>query len=468
MNTSTQPATPRRCVTFFHTDGCERQTVEPIAAEASLRGFEVKFSERLTDRAQIGVYCQHACRPNADFSVIMLHDLAQRHDIWPRFWHFEPWKDFDLGLLPGQSWAERWQAQSASPEARPRLGVFDAGWPKADLAFRDLNKFHDEAERLRQQLGLKHAKSILYAPSWENHGKQDDFVKAFMDLPVNLLLKQAPWPDSYPAIVDNIRRMNDLHRGCAENVHIVDQNVSIMYCMGLADVLVSDESSVLTEALLLDVPAVAVEDWLIPDCNPPRRSCVPFDHVIKTTRARMRTTVQDILKEPGKHLERIRVFRDRQFSWLGQSAARIMDIVEAAVEGRELPCQPIASRLDLDREEYRQAENMLEAGQLEEAVKILFALAKAETSCWEVYNDLGVLLLGEGNAEGAVLMFESAVARAREPLLPLTNLVEAYCVANVPDKALAAMAMLSKQIPVSDTGMSAIRECMVKLIEGAS
>ena len=40
--------------------------------------------------------------------------------------------------------------------------------------------------------------------------------------------------------------------------------------LGLADVLVTEESSVMVEALLLGIPVVAVTDWLIPDRNPPR------------------------------------------------------------------------------------------------------------------------------------------------------------------------------------------------------
>ena len=31
------------------------------------------------------------------------------------------------------------------------------------------------------------------------------------------MVKQAPWPDNYPQILENIRRMNELHSGCAGN-----------------------------------------------------------------------------------------------------------------------------------------------------------------------------------------------------------------------------------------------------------
>lgn len=336
-------------ITFFHSDDCERQAVLPIAEEAARRGFAVNFSSDLTERVQIGVYCQHACRPNADFSIIMLHDLAQRHDIWPEFWRVEPWHHFDLGLVPGPAWAERWGSQANQQTAWPRLGVFNVGWPKADLVYQDKARFAEEAAKLRVNLGLEHPHTVLYAPSWENDGKQDDFVKALIDLPINLLLKQAPWSPDYKQVWGNINAMNALHQGIATNVHIVDPKVSILYCLGLADVLVSDESSVLIEAALLDVPAVSISDWMIPDRDPPRPACVPFDLVHKSTRAGLRGTVQQLLADPVQARQDARALRDRHFAHLGKSASMIMDVLQAALAGQALPQAPllVAGQADL-------------------------------------------------------------------------------------------------------------------------
>ncbi len=323
----------RPTITFFHLDNCERQAVQPIADEARRRGFPIRFSSNMAERAQIGVYCQHACRPNADLSIIMLHDLAQRHDIWPSFWAHEPWNEFDIGFVPGEAWAQRWRTQAGQIVANPRYGIFDIGWPKADLIYRDEEEFAQQSKQLRVQLGLKYERTVLYAPSWENHGKQDDFVRSLMDLPVNLLLKQAPWSPAYSTVWDNIRAMNSLHQGIADNVHIIDPEVSIMYCIGIADLLVSDESSVLIEASLHGIPSVAVSDWLIPDRNPPRPACVPFDHVRKTTRAELRATVEEIFTDSRQAHEDALRLRDFHFSHFGQSARLAVDVVEAALDG---------------------------------------------------------------------------------------------------------------------------------------
>lgn len=451
-------------ITFFYTDNCERQALEPIAIEAQKRGVEVRFSRDSKEFAEIGVYCEHACTPNADFSVVLLHDLAQRHDIWPHFWHHEPWNKFDIGCVPGQAWVERWQHQADFPVARPTLGVFDVGWPKADLVFKDRARFAEEAAKLRQTLGLKYEKSVLYAPSWENHGKQDDFVQAFKDLPVNVLLKQAPWSNSYPQVLENICQMNELHRGCAENVHIIDVEVSIMYCLSLADVLVSDESSVLTEALLLDVPGVAVTDWLIPDTIPPRPACVPYDYVTKTTKAQMRQVVEAILAEPEVSRMKTRQDRDHQFSHLGESSVRVMDNIVAGFRGQALPHAPLVAQVDIDRLDYQRAEQLITVNEMADGVNILVNLLKAETTCWEVYNDLGDLSFKDGNVEDAIFLLQKAIGISPQPAIPLCNLTEIYCATNQQDKALATLAQLGRYTQTSAQAISSIRACMMALM----
>jgi hypothetical protein len=329
-------------ICFFHTDNIELQTTRPVALEAEKRGYRVSFSDAIEGPAEIGFYCSHHPSPrNSRFSAIMLHDLAQRHDVWPAYWQTEPWDEFDLGFLPGPSWGERWLQSSHQPQSWPRRGVFQLGWPKADSLFNGAHEFRSETEQLRRELGLRHEISILYAPSWENHGKQDDFVRALHDLPVNLLLKQAPWPDTYPEVLANIAAMNALHRNASPDIHIISPQVGIIHCLALADLMVSDESSVLVEALLLDVPGIAVIDWLIPDRSPPRSACVPLDFVTKVKREDLRASVDNILAHRRETRQSLASLRDRHFSCLGQSAARIMDVIDACAHGRPIPHAPL-------------------------------------------------------------------------------------------------------------------------------
>ena len=336
----------RTLISFFYTDEIERQTLAPVAQEAERRQYRIRFTDRMDEPAEIGVYCSHRPDPsNAKMSAILLHDLAQRHDMWPDFWRYEPWNRFDIGILPGPAWRRRWQACAGQPEACPRIGVYELGWPKADVIFRDPDAFQHKVATLRANLQLGQRRSVLYAPSWENDGKQDDLVRSLKDLPVNLLLKQAPWPETYPQILENIRRMNELHRGCAENVYILDPQLGIMPCLGLADLLVTEESSVMVEALLLGIPVVAVTDWLIPDRNPPRPAMIPFDFPVKTTREELRRTVSDLLADLDHARIDVAQLRDEQFACLGESASRIMDVIDAGWEGRASAIVPVAAEV---------------------------------------------------------------------------------------------------------------------------
>jgi len=341
---------PERKITFFYTDAIERQTGEPIAIEAAKRGYEVSFNDNVHDKAEIGIYCQHKCVPDkSKFSIIMLHDLAQAHNRWPNIWINEPWSKFDIGILPGDSWVQRWQECSWYRYARPKLGIFKLGWPKADLVFQDKGIFTNITAELRTALRLKYDKTVIYAPSWENDNKQDDFVQSLKELPVNLLLKQAPWSssDCYPEIVKNIKVMNEKHRDCADNVYILDENISIMHCLGVADLIVSDESSVMVEGLLLDIPSIAVMDWLIPDCTPSRNPSVPYDFVIKTTKSNLRNTVNEVFTNISVHKANIQNAKERHFAYLGNSSSIFMDVIQGYVENKPLPVQPLIPSLNL-------------------------------------------------------------------------------------------------------------------------
>ncbi len=450
LNLASGTEMPRQkpTLTFFHTDGCEWQTVSPIADEAERRGYSIRFSTDLAEHVQVGVYCQHACKPNADLSVIMLHDLAQRHDIWPSFWHHEPWDAFDIGLVPGQAWVQRWKSQVGQPGTCPKHGVFDVGWPKADLICRDEPAFRREVNELRKTLGLKHPQTVLYAPSWENNGKQDDFVQMLKTLPVNLLLKQAPWSDAYPGVLESIRQMNALHEGMGDNIHVLDPNMCIMYCIGIADLLVSDESSVLIEAALFGVPSLSVQDWLIPDCSPPRLACVPFENVSKTTRSSLRQAVEEILAVPTESRAQAVRLRNHHFSHLGQSSKLAFDLIEAAWDGKELPLAPLDTPQDvIDFERYQQAEKKLLAGDTIGATVILATLITKNSNCWQAFNDMAVLCFQQGDTAGALSLFAKAIEKEERPGLACQNLADVQRVAGYIEAAVINYAKLVNTEP---------------------
>ncbi|MGE0676320.1 CDP-glycerol glycerophosphotransferase family protein [Pseudolabrys sp.] len=348
----------KRSVTFYHTDNVELHALQPIHdIFQNSKRYIVRQTTNIYEKSDIGIYCQHYCVPsNSLFSVILLHDMAQGHNRWPNIWDLEPWDDFDVAVLPGPEWSERWKQCSWTPKAHPRIGVFELGWPKADkvvLEFADQTKAR---KTISERFKLLDRKTVLYAPSWENDGKQNDVVEALRDLPINLILKQAPWSNQFPQILKNIDEANAMHRRQFPNVYVADPNENIFDCIMAADVIVSDESSVMVEGLALGVPSIAVMDWLIPDRSPPRRPDVPFSFVLKSTRSSLREDVRRILFTDYTQGYQLIEWRERTFSKLGTSARSIFELIDATVGGEQIPFE--ALRAEHQKKSYTASERI--------------------------------------------------------------------------------------------------------------
>lgn len=313
-------------ITFFYTDMGEYYNLKPIADMAESRGYKTVFTKDIHQNAEIGVYCQHICYPeNSKFSLILLHDLAQGHDRWPSFWELERWNKFDIGIVPGQFWADLWSKCACQYYANPRCGTYQLGYPKSDLA--SSCALSKRANLLKEQLHLKYDFSILYAPSWENDGKEDDFVKALSSLKVNLLIKQAHWNEKYSNIIQNIKEMRNLHERKFDNVYYIEPEESIMTALAMCNLVVSDESSVMAEALMFNIPSIAVTDWLIPDTTPSRYASVPMDYVIKCKKSDLQDCVQRFLSSP-KDYNSILENGKLLFSNAGHCCSDILDAIE--------------------------------------------------------------------------------------------------------------------------------------------
>lgn len=330
-----------RNITFYYTDHIEKETTQPIADEAHRRGYSIVQTDNFDLPSDIGIYCSHEPSPHAsNFSAILLHDLGQAHNVWPYYWHKESWAEFDLGFLPGSFWAEMFLQHGRQNRFHmPKRGLYTIGWPKVDPWY-DPNSEHEETQKMfRQRFDLDNGKpTILYAPSWEYNGKQDEFVEAFQDLDVNLLIKQALWGDNYLYMRERIQALEDKYASGYPQVRTMPPATSIMDALSLADVLVSDESSVLVEALLFGVPGVAVIDWLIPDTTPPRPACVPFSFVFKTVKKRLAEDTMAVLQGEYKIAHQGKKFSPEQYSnlWFSQKggcSALVMDCIEATLSG---------------------------------------------------------------------------------------------------------------------------------------
>ena len=326
-------------ITFIYYDTSDKSLYTPIAEEALKRGYKVKYSQNEFEKCEIGFYCQHVNFPQySKFSVIMLHDIVQQHANWPNIWFYEPWNKYDIGILPSKQWINNWNKCSHLYYVKPRIGVFEVGWPKADTV-----KYYDTKSKEKFRIENKinpNKKTILYAPSWENDNKQDDFVKAMLKLDVNILIKQGSWNSpkwlkTRPDISENIKKMNKLHSDIS-NVIILDEQLNIFDAIAVSDVLVSEESSTMFEAIMMGIPAVSVSNWLIPDQSPSRYPKCNYDFVVKTTKENLSECISTIINNYDDYKKEAEIFKNNNFSNIGSTSSIIMDIIDDCINGEKI------------------------------------------------------------------------------------------------------------------------------------
>lgn len=327
-------------ITFICEDKIEYQCCQPIMEEAKKRGYDVKVSDNQFEKCEIGFYLSHLNFPkNSKLSIITLHDLGQQHSHWPNIWKNEFWSDFDIALLPSKEWCNMWHGASCYDFARPRIGAFFTGWAKADRLKQ--NDFTENCNRILADFNLDSSKkTVLYAPSWEYDNRQLEMIESVKELNVNLLIKQFPYSEKdFP---EQYRIINEVHKKSKDkpNVYILDSSVNIYDAISLCDVLVSEESSTLYEAMLLDKPVVAVTDWLVPDEIPARLPEFPYDFAIHTPKADLTQTIESILTNK-EYLEQIRKYRNDNFPQIGNSAKCVIDIIDNVVHGSTNPVNRI-------------------------------------------------------------------------------------------------------------------------------
>lgn len=327
---------PKKDITFIYMDTAEKSFMELLEKEAKKRGYKTRVTSDKFAKCEIGVYCQHINFPQfSKFSVIMLHDIIQQYGNWPDIWLREPWNKYDIGILPSNQWVNNWNQCSQFFYANPKMGMYKVGWPKADVVA-DIN-VDDYRSEFYKQYGLDpDKKTVLYAPAWENDGKEDDFVKAMMQLDVNILIKQSDAdPVKFAEDVANIKAMAALHQGLP-GVTILPPSTNIFNAIIASDLLVSDESSTMSEAGMMGVPAISVSNWLIPDVTPSRYPECNYDFVIMTKKEQLKDCVAGILEDYDTYKQRTEEYARNNFSNVGNSCKMILDIIDDAVNGKEI------------------------------------------------------------------------------------------------------------------------------------
>ena len=306
----------------------------PLANEFNQKGWETIFCKNGSTAGDIGFYCEDRSIPGKQkFTVVTINGLDQDHDIRPnytRLFEKENWGLFDLGIVPGDRWLNGWITRRASFKNSPRLGVFSVGWFKGDEA----------VKKFRRPFSNKKVKTILYAPQTEQDGKQKLVVEATNS--AGLLLKIKHWEDEAyidfyqglltPAYMENLSNENTYAKQF-ENVEICPTDANFMNILSKVDLLITDQSSVLYEAAMLNIPTLTCFGWkhACGNCKGPQPSP---DITISVNPNELAITLNTIEDQYPELLKRVQNIRDSNFVNLGNSAkmayANILDIYERA------------------------------------------------------------------------------------------------------------------------------------------
>jgi hypothetical protein len=151
---------------------------------------------------------------------------------------------------------KNFQTKSCSAHNR----FFHSEWLKTDFIFKTMDDFQIKIKELKKSLYLNFEKIIFDTRSCHNHEKKNYFFKSPIVLLIPRLLKQAPLFMSYPSLLKNVGSMHELHHGIADNVQITGAQISMMHCISASDLLISDESSLLNDAVFAKSNALKVKD----------------------------------------------------------------------------------------------------------------------------------------------------------------------------------------------------------------
>ena len=90
------------------------------------------------------------------------------------------------------------------------------------------------------------------------------------------------------------------------------------------------------EAAMMEIPAVSVSDWLIPDTTPSRFPKCDYDFVTLTKKNELSKCVQHMVDHYDAYKSDVEKFARNNFANVGRASEMIIDILDDVVEGREI------------------------------------------------------------------------------------------------------------------------------------
>ena len=233
--------------------------------------------------------------------------------------HFRIRNYFDLYLTQGPYFT-RWFSKAANKHKD--FSVVETGWPKLDIYGKELHKYDSDKLSLLKKYSAK--KIILYAPTFspsltsaphllsqiEELALEKEYliVIKFHDLMAKNLI------DSYKKLSMSFK-----------NVLFIEERNIIKYLL-IADLMISDTSSVVYEFLLLDKPVITFKNNSL---------AINWDNLLSFN-GLVKSVVRNLLEDPFKE-QRLRVLKEYHPYTDGNSAKRMVEAVEEYIKRNGVP-----------------------------------------------------------------------------------------------------------------------------------
>ena len=239
--------------------------------------------------------------------------------------HFRIRSYFDLYLTQGPYFT-KWFSEAA--QKHKNFSVVETGWPKLDIYGKELHKYDEDKQDLL--LSSNTEKIILFAPTFSPSLSSAPYLLA--------QIEELAAHKEYLIVIKfhdlMAQNLIDLYKKLAdkfENVLFVEERNIIKYLL-IADLMISDTSSVVYEFLLLDKPVLtfknnaAVANW----DNSLSYSGLVHKVAVNLTEDPFKEKRANILKEYHPYTD-------------GKSAIRMVNAVEAYIEKNGVPEKRVIS-----------------------------------------------------------------------------------------------------------------------------
>lgn len=232
--------------------------------------------------------------------------------------HFRIRKYFDLYLTQGPYFTDRFKKLATKYKD---FDVIETGWPKLDTLFQLKDSYVEEKQKILDNHKAK--RIVLYAPTFSPSltsalALKDEILK-IADQETVLLIKFHDLMDK--KIIEEYKELTQNNA----NVKIIEDNNIIKYLI-LADLMISDTSSVVYEFLLLNKPVITYKTnskhikWL--DINSPGDLLKSYQNILKN----------DPFSDERKWIiDNYHPYTD------GQSSKRIIDTLTTYIKENPIP-----------------------------------------------------------------------------------------------------------------------------------